>query len=286
MSFASRTAETMSGHRMQIELWGVRGSIPTPTAANLGHGGNTSCVEVRTPGGERLIFDAGTGIRNLGIALRNASASQPSRTHLFFTHYHWDHIQGLPFFAPLYHPLSTICLHSGPTIGPIHAALANQMDSPFFPLKMEAVAAQLQFHDLDDQPLTVGDARIESFPLCHPQGACGYRITCGGAVFVHATDNEPGDPHFDAILQHYARNADLLIYDAQYTPEEVPRMKGWGHGNWASAVRLAQECQVRRLVLFHHDPDRDDAALTRIAQAAQAVFPATECARERAVIML
>ena len=228
-----------------------------------------------------MIFDAGTGIRNLGATIR-----EPSRTHVFFTHYHWDHIQGLPFFAPLYNSRSTIRFYSGSSIGPVYAALATQMQSPFFPLKMDAVAAQLDFHDLDGTAFEVGDARIESFPLCHPQGACGYRITCGGAVFVHATDNESGDPRPDAVLREFAQDADVLIYDAQYTPEEAPRMKGWGHGNWADAVRLAEECRVGRLILFHHDPDRDDAAVSDIATAAQQHFPRTECAREGTIITL
>ncbi len=260
--------------RLRLKFWGVRGSIPTPARQNLGYGGNTACIEVRLPNDDLFIFDAGTGIRELGVALKDNPADADRDIHLFLTHYHWDHIQGLPFFGPL-----TTSYTSA-----LRKSLAGQMISPYFPVNFDAVSENKQFINKGSIPVTVGDLTVRPFPMNHPQGAGGYRIEAAGGSIVYATDREHGHEKLDAVLREYAQNADVLIHDAQYTPEEYPRFKGFGHSTWEEAVKVARECNVKRLILFHHDPNHDDAAVSDIVERARAPFPNTEGARESCVL--
>ena len=262
---------------LTLRLWGVRGSTPTPVARNLGHGGNTCCASVDA-GSDLFIFDAGSGIRSLGAELMQRS-TLPT-LHLFFTHFHWDHLQGLPFFQPLYRPDARLVLHSVHPAEDLQAILARQMASPFFPVDFSVVAPHVEFRQIHWSRIELGGITVEGFPLHHPQGAQGYRIASANKTIVFATDHEHGDATIDASLLTIARNADVLLYDAQYTPAEYEQRRGWGHSTWLEAVKVAREAEVDKLVLFHHDPDHDDVALEAITTEAQQHFPNTLAARE------
>ena len=267
--------------RMHIRFWGVRGSTPTPQAENLKFGGNTPCVEICPPAGECLIFYAGSGIRGLGQCLIQEVADAPIHANVFLTHFHWDHIQGLPFFAPLYGANNTVTFHSGRTGRAVEEALEGQMAQPYYPVDFSQVAAKRTFRSMDaGVDLEVGGALIRPFALNHPQGASGYRIQCGDSVVVYATDYEHGLPEYDALLLDHARGADVLICDSQYTPAEYKTHCGWGHSTWLRSTALAREAGAKQLVLFHHDPTHDDHAMARIQTEARAEFHNTAAAWE------
>ena len=272
--------------RLTVRFWGVRGSIPTPERGCLGVGGNTSCVEVRAADGSILVLDAGTGARPLGYALAAEAGGEALKVHMLFSHFHWDHLQGLPFFAPLYAPGSEVCFYA--VMGAderLDGLLQGQMQAPYFPVPFGDVAAATDAVALcAGEPVEIGPFTVRPFPVNHPQGAHGFRIEADGASFVYATDYEHGVAAFDAGLRDVARGADLLVSDAQYTPDEYALRRGWGHTTWHEAARLAEDAGVGRLVLFHHDPSHDDDALDRICEEARTVFARTDVAREGLVI--
>jgi phosphoribosyl 1,2-cyclic phosphodiesterase len=276
----------VNNFRLQIKFWGVRGSTPTPTAANLGYGGNTTCLEVRSRSGERIIIDAGTGIGDLGRSLLREAADESLKLRLFLTHFHWDHIQGLPFFAPLLKAGSQVTFCSFPPPGQTRERLERLMSNPYFTLDFNSVAAKREFQQLQQETVRYADMSITSFPLHHPQGACGYRIEAEGAVIVVATDVEHGDPALDKELLRQSEGADLLLYDSQYTPGEHAIKRGWGHSTYAAAAQFARNARVKKLLLFHHDPLRDDAAVDKLVEQAERLFPNVSAAREKSCIEL
>jgi phosphoribosyl 1,2-cyclic phosphodiesterase len=275
----------------RIVFWGVRGSIPTPGPTTVEVGGNTACVEVRC-GGELLVLDGGTGLRLLGSALVR---EQPLRARLFFSHVHWDHIQGFPFFAPAFVAGNVIDLYGATNVtGTLEETLAGQMNFPNFPVRLEHMGAKMTFHDIDDgQVLRFADGAVvvRAAKLNHPQGVLAYRIEHAGHSLVYATDTEHLDSP-DTKLIELAREADVLIYDAQYTPEEYVgagdgRSKvGWGHSTMIEGVKVAQAACVKRLILFHHDPDHDDEMVRRKEIRARELFPTTDAAREGMAISI
>ena len=268
-----------------LRFWGVRGSIPTPAPDHLGIGGNTPCMQILSETGipdpctDLLIFDAGTGIRALGAEIA-ACPLAPTAIHIFFTHFHWDHLQGLPYFLPLYSPATNLVFHSAHPPERLRAVLAAQMQAPYFPLLFDDVTAHMEFCQIGAEPQHFGSVSVEAFPLHHPQGSVGFRIMHPRRTIVYASDHEHGDPASHRGLIAMSHDADVLIYDAQYTPSEYKSRRGWGHSTWLEATRVAKQAGAKQLILFHHDPDRNDEAVRRIEQEARAKFPATLAAYE------
>ena len=272
--------------RMLVRFWGVRGSTPTPQSENLRYGGNTSCVEVRV-NGHIYIFDCGTGFRNLGKQLSqehagNGKKGHPIQAHIFLSHFHWDHIQGIPFFSPLYGDRdNSFVFHSSSRTHGLQRALEEQMADPYFPVNMSEMAAHRQFRNLDEGRTTLDHCTVQSMWLNHPQGCLGFRMESQGKVIVYATDNEPGDPVFDKNVRKLAAGADVLIYDAQYLPEEYAAHKqGWGHSHWREAINVVMESGAKELILFHHDPDHSDACIDSVVKQAREHYPKVRAASE------
>ena len=260
----------------------MRGSIPSPGARTRAFGGNTSCVELRC-GEQLLIFDLGSGARALGEMLR--ARGEPASAAIFLSHYHYDHLQGLPFFSPMFDARNHFIIR-GPTRGErdVQAILAGQMTPPYFPVTADEVfRARVEYQPIaDGDVVELGDVQVRALELHHPGGSLGYRVDYRGQSFVYATDIEHGSA-VDGRLAVFAQGADVLVYDAMYTPEEYagpPGKVGWGHSTWAAAVALAKAANVRTLVLFHHDPERDDISMRLLERKAQRLFPGTVAARE------
>ncbi len=269
--------------QLKVTFWGVRGSLATPGRSTAKYGGNTSCVEV-TAGEDRIILDMGSGIAQLGKQLRGAA---PLKADVFLSHYHWDHILGLPFFGPAYDPRNELVIHGAPRLGKtVRDILAGQMINPYFPVSLAEMRAGLHFRSIDDGGrVHIGETVVIARELAHPGGALGFRIEHGGSSVVYATDFEHGCGGDEALID-LARDTDLLIYDATYTVPEYRTHVGWGHSTWAEGIRIAEAAGARKLVLFHHDPSHDDAAVDEILRQARARFPQTEAAREGRTIAL
>jgi len=274
----------------RLTFWGVRGSTPTVDQATWRYGGNTPCLELVTPSGNLFILDCGTGLRTLGK--RWAGSAQAVEADIFVTHYHWDHIQGLPFFAPLYSPKNRFHFYSFCSeflgAGSLKRVFEAQMASPYFPVNLSAMSAAREFTEMAGGDCRkVGDTQVSTRFLNHPQGCLGYRFETPAGTIVYATDNEPGVPEFDRALRELASGADVLVNDAQFRPEQLAGdRKGWGHSSWLAGVHLAQEAGVRDLVLFHHDPDSSDRAVDGILREARSQFRNTWAASEGMVMTL
>ncbi len=276
--------------KLTVRFWGVRGSIPSPGPRTTKVGGNTSCVEIRA-GDHVLVFDMGTGIRSLGESLFAERAGETIEAAIFVSHYHWDHIQGLPFFGPGFVPKNRFTLYGPSKNGQtIREVLAGQMVPPYFPVPLEALRAKLTFKPVrSGSKVKVGDATVSCRELYHPGGVVSYRVDLGKRSVVYATDFEHGTAADEALVE-FARGADVLIIDSQYTPDEyagktgMPRV-GWGHSTWREAAAFAERASVKRLVLFHHDPTRTDAAVEEFARLAGRSFSGEVlAARENAVL--
>jgi phosphoribosyl 1,2-cyclic phosphodiesterase len=282
----------MPNQKTKLVFWGVRGSTPTVDRATMRYGGNTPCVELITPAGIRFILDCGTGLRalsNRATALANGNGID---AHIFVTHYHWDHIQGLPFFGPLYSPQNKFHFYSfrSDFLGrdSLKRVLEAQMALPYFPVDLSAMSAAREFAELGggDQ-LTIGDTSVTACWLNHPQGCLGFRFDTPDGSIVYATDNEPGRREFDATLLELCAGADVLINDAQFRPEQLAgNRKGWGHSTWEESVRLAKAAGVQQLVLFHHDPDSTDQDVDEILRQSQRQFENVCAAAEGMVLTM
>jgi phosphoribosyl 1,2-cyclic phosphodiesterase len=266
---------------MTVRFWGVRGSVASPGPETAMVGGNTSCVEV-VAGASRIILDAGTGIRRLGNELIK---QPPVDVTLLLSHVHWDHIQGLPFFAPLYAPGTRMHVVTGANGASTRDVLRRQMSAPTFPVDLNDLPSSMSFLEVRDrQRFVAGESEVTAVRANHPDQVYAYRIEHRGRSVVYATDTE----HYrcvDPRLAALARNADVLIYDAQYLPNEYAgeggqSRVGWGHSTWEAATELARAANVGRLVLFHHDPSRTDEGVMAIEALAQGQFADTVAARE------
>jgi phosphoribosyl 1,2-cyclic phosphodiesterase len=271
---------------MRVTFWGTRGSIPAPGPDTARYGGNTSCVEVRA-GGHLLVFDAGTGLRPLGLAMMREFGDQPFTIHLFISHTHWDHIQGFPFFVPAYRRDVTIHVYGAPGQGrSLEKVLRGQMESEYFPVGLGDLAAAIDVHEFRAEDIEIGGVRVAPMYLNHPGMNLAYRVSSGGRSLVYATDHEPyaltldhvagrGEEgwvfgqRLDEAIVAFANDTDLLIADAQYTDEEYAGRIGWGHSPLGATIALAVAARPKSLALFHHDPMHDDAAVARMEQVAR-----------------
>lgn len=269
---------------MTVRFWGVRGSLPTPKREMLGYGGNTPCVQIVTPGGP-VIIDAGTGIVALGEELARRS---PLEGHILFSHTHWDHIQGFPFFTPLFSESNRFCLYGIARVAErLRGMLKGQMVKALFPVRLEQLAAELVFVNLSRGEHQIADVTVSSESLSHPNGVLAFRISHEGRSFVYASDVELSQPEAREKLARFSKGTDLLIADAQYSPEEYANDKvGWGHGTWRDAAVVAREAGIRQLLLFHHDPYRTDDQVAVFETNAQEIFRDTLAAREGMIIDL
>lgn len=265
-------------------FWGVRGSIPCPGPSTVRYGGNTSCIEVRC-GESTIILDAGTGIRELGNTLIKDG---PVDTDILFTHTHFDHIVGLPFFAPIYGADNTIRMWSGHLL-PEHSleeVLCDMLMAPLFPIPMDVMAADKVFNDFrcgDTLTLKCG-AVVKTGLLNHPNRATGYRIEFNGHSICYVTDTEHVEGQLDQNIIDLIAGADIFIYDCTYTEEEYPNYKGWGHSTWQAGAALADAAKVGMFVVFHHEPMHDDVFMDAIAEQASAKRAGTVVAREGMVL--
>lgn len=267
-----------------VRFWGVRGSIACPGEATARYGGNTACVEMRC-GDRLLIFDAGTGLRLLGNALEEGGVVDADH---FFSHSHFDHIIGLPFFCPAYKAENRFEVWAGHlnTDFTIEQALRLAMQAPLFPVPLDVFKAEMNFHDfsagatLEPRP----GIRVRTAALNHPDGATGYRVEYGGKSVCYVTDTEHVMGAPDQNILTLIADADIVIYDSTYTDEEFEAYLKWGHSTWQEGVRLCRAAGAGTLVIFHHNPNHDDAAMDRIAEAAARAFPGAIVAREGMVL--
>lgn len=279
--------ETSTSSDFVIQFWGVRGSIPTPGKDTVRYGGNTSCIEMHI-GGKRLIFDGGTGLQELS---KDLMQDLPPETHMFFTHYHWDHIQGFPFFTPAF--VKGHRLH-------IYGTLPQNGDSlekhfiervlhPNSPIPLAGMQADLKFtHIVCGDTFEMDDITFETGHLNHPNNAMGYRVNWNGHSVFYCTDTEHYPDRLDDNVIKLAQGADMLIYDAMYTDKEYHNPKapkiGWGHSTWEEGVKIAEAAGVKTLVIFHHEPSHSDDFLDELDDEIKAVFPNSVLAREGMIL--
>ena len=258
----------------RVQFWGTRGSLAKPGPTTLRYGGNTSCVQVTSPAGTQIIIDCGTGMHDLGRALLAKAAGQPLRGHILISHTHWDHIQGFPFFAPLFIRGGEWDIYGAAGLGKsLQETMAGQMQYTYFPVTLAEMGATIRFNDLIEGFLEIEDVRITTRYLNHSVLTLGYRLEMPGATVVYCCDHEPHawvpgqrNPLHESDREHlqFIEGADLLIHDAQFTDAEYPSRKGWGHSTFEYVVGMAELAGVRQVALTHHDPTRTDEALDQL----------------------
>ncbi|MFS4491638.1 MBL fold metallo-hydrolase [Maribacter sp. 2308TA10-17] len=272
---------------MIIKFYGARGSIPVCESGFQEFGGNTTCVAVMDDSkeGDVLIFDAGTGIRKLGKELMQRAFNPEDKIVMAFSHFHWDHIQGFPFFGPAYDAsknIDIIAMGADLDITNLKSIFSHQMESTYFPVNLDNMGANFRFHlkKTNEEVFKDGSTgRLLSNAHSHPGGAHGYRLEVNGKIFVYCTDIEHGDSLDENVID-FAKDADVLIHEAQYTPEELPNYRGWGHSSWEQAIEVAQLAGVKKLYMTHHDPEHNDDFIRAEEKKCQAIFKNCFFARE------
>ncbi len=257
---------------MKVTFWGTRGSIPSPGPHTVKVGGNTTCIEIETGQGHRIIIDSGTGIRPLGLKLIREKHTEP--IILLFTHSHWDHLAGFTFFPPAYHPDFKLDVYGNPmALEVLRRDIFDRRDNRYFPVNMDDFRAVIKFYEPMPKPLIIGNLSIDTINLNHPGNGFGYRFDLDNKSFAFITDNEIGMnyPGGNTIeeLREFCRDCDVLVHDAQYLPSEIVQHKGWGHSTYIEAIELAVKAKVNHLILTHHDPERDDDAAQALVEVAR-----------------
>ncbi len=267
---------------MKVTFWGVRGSIPAPGPETVRLGGNTPCVEVRTPDGDFLILDAGTGIRRLGLAVQ-AQGVERVIGHIFLSHTHWDHIQGLPFFVPARWRGNRFTILGEKRVDErLEHVLAGQYMDTYLPFALREMEADILVKEIrDGETIVLGEhTLVTARRMEHPGGSFAYRIRWHDTTLVYATDLRHPSGALDQRLVELSQGADLLIHDAHFTPDEAVRYPAWGHSSWLQAVEVAEAAQARRLALFHYNPAASDDTMEAIERQAQARLPCAFLSRE------
>ena len=271
----------MTAPTYTLRFWGARGTVPSPAAEKLRYGGNTSCLALTLDDREHVILDCGSGMRHFGRALPANPDKHPARFHIFLSHYHFDHIEGLPLFTPLYEASSEISLYGLRTCGMgVQEILESLIRPPYFPVTLAEVPSKVDYSDADGAVM-IRDVAIDALALNHPDGCLAFRLRRGDRCIVYATDHEHGDAATDRALIEFARGADHLVYDAMYEPGEYEELrKGWGHSTWYAAVQTALQAGIKNLILSHHHPDHSDDELDRVLEVARKEFSNTTISHE------
>jgi phosphoribosyl 1,2-cyclic phosphodiesterase len=259
---------------MYIKCWGSRGSIPVSGKEYLKYGGDTTCIEVRAKSGDIVIIDAGTGIRRLGNQLMDEGKTH---YHLLFTHAHWDHIMGFPYFNPLHLKQTKLQMHRCPFHSKfVESILSKVMAPPYFPVKYDDILAEMKYEEVCTTEFEIGSLKVTPIPLNHPNNGSGYKFVEDGKTFVFLTDNELGFVHPGGLTYKdylaFASGADLLIHDAEYTPEEYKTYIEWGHSEYSSVIKLALEAGAKTLGLFHLHRERTDAQMDVIVDTCRRIL--------------
>ena len=273
-------------NKNKITFWGVRGSNPTPDIDKMNYGGHTSCISVHTCNDELLIFDMGTGLRNLGQELINNPNSQKTM-HIIISHYHWDHMIGFLSFAPLFMEQFTIHLYGKKDVMSIKEIISHMMDPIFWPVQFNDFKATLNFHTIENENFKISDSiNIKTKLHGHPNGALSFRTELDNKVFTYITDCEHPESHLNENLINLSNNSDILVHDSHFNSNDLISHRGWGHSSWEQSVLMAQKTNSKQLILFHYSPDYNDQKVASIELEARSRFEQTIAAKQGLVIYL
>ena len=273
-------------NKNKVTFWGVRGSNPTPDRDKMIYGGHTSCVSLHTIDNELLVFDMGTGLKNLGEMLINDLQS-PKTIHIILSHYHWDHMIGLLSFKPLFTEGFTIHFYGKKDKMDVEEIINYMMNPIFWPVNFSDFKAKLNFHTIENEDLQITNSiNIKTKPHGHPNGALSFRVKINNKVFIYITDCEHPNLRLNEDLIQLAQDSDILIHDAHFTKHDLLNHKGWGHSSWEQAIQMAKKTNTKELILFHHNPLYNDEQLQKIESMAQKLFQKTTSAKQGLVIYL
>ena len=262
-----------------LKFWGVRGSRSTAESNKMEYGGDTSCIEIRTQNNELIILDMGTGLNNLGKSIIEEE-KPPTTINVFLSHYHWDHILGFLTFMPIYNSKYKINIYGNNKNTSINEISKKLLDKTFWPVSIDMLKAEINFIELNNKSVNISDVKITCNEHAHPNGATSYKISCKNYDIVYTTDCEHAEDNLSKNVIEFAENADILIHDSHFTPEDLETHKGWGHSSWEQAAQVAKLAKIKKLFLFHYSPEYDDSAVKKMEENAKNVFKETYAAKQ------